>query len=40
MEAPLPRGVLVGKPAKAIKGDAFTRSVLSEDKMMYETRYA
>jgi uncharacterized protein len=40
VEAPFPMDLLVWTPAKAGKRDAFTRSVLSEGKVMYEARHA
>lgn len=36
VEAPFPMDLLVWKPAQADQGDAFTRAVLSEGKVMYE----
>jgi predicted nucleotidyltransferase len=37
VEAPFPMDLLLWKPSGAGKEDAFTRSVLSEGKVMYET---
>lgn len=39
VEAPFPMDLLVWKPAQAEQDDAFTRSVLSEGKVMYEARH-
>jgi uncharacterized protein len=40
VEAPFPMDLLVWKPAKLEEEDSFTRSVLSEGKVMYEVRHA
>ena len=40
VEAPFPLDLLVWRPAQARKRDSFTRGVLSEGKVMYESRYA
>ena len=39
VEAPFPMDMLVWRPTEAEKGDAFTRSVLSEGKVMYESGF-
>jgi hypothetical protein len=40
VEAPFPMDLIVWKPAKAARGDAFTRFVLGGGKVMYEARDA
>ena len=40
VEAPFPMDLLVWRPAEERKKDGFTRSILSEGKVMYEASYA
>jgi uncharacterized protein len=40
VEAPFPMDLLVWRPAAERKKDGFTRSILSEGKVMYEARHA
>ena len=40
VEAPFPMDLLVWRPAEERKRDSFTRSILSEGKVMYETSRA
>ena len=40
VEAPFPMDLLVWRPADVRKKDGFTRSILSEGKVMYETSHA
>jgi len=40
VEAPFPLDLLVWKPARAEKADAFVRAVLNEGKVMYEAGHA
>jgi predicted nucleotidyltransferase len=40
VEAPFPMDLLVWRPAEERKKNGFTRSILSEGKVMYEARHA
>ena len=39
VEAPFPMDLLVWKPARATRDDPFTRTVIQQGKVMYETRH-
>jgi uncharacterized protein len=39
VEAPFPMDLLVWKPAKAVRDDPFTRTIMQQGKVMYESRH-